>query len=258
MYQLTREIHTPLFTHPVRFLLLLHSTSQWVTYRCARLSIWPRDIYRGFEKQHQSSFYVIIVRAVGWTLTYLTVQNASLIDRPFMCTWTYFIIQMIHNWCVLPTVHSWLFSVWWSFDEGMIRSTLSIHLVRNEHTKRDPQVENEYSRACKDAGKAATLHPDKWLPTADELDTMIEISEPSEDDERKFRAAWKRLRHTQRHYTENSFNTCYWIIFVAHGEGLHPASQGQTGKLCTGNTTCRMLCERPCDNVPVVKALLIC
>ena len=240
----------------VSSLASLNATMSYISLRQA-INLTERHL-PWFRKAASKFFLCHHCESRRMDVDLLNSTECSLIDRPFMCTWTYFIIQMIHNWCVLSTVHSWLFSVWWSLDEGMIRSPLSIHLVRNEHTKRDPQVENKYSRVCKDAGKAATLHPDKWLPTADELDTMIEISEPSEDDERKFRAAWKRLRHTQRHYTENSFNTCYWIIFVAHGEGLHPASQGQTGKLCTGNTTRRMLCERPCDNVPVVKALLIC
>lgn len=86
--------------------------------------------------------------------------------------------------------------------ELLNKSPLPIHLIINDSTKRKWLLENQYSCAQKVRRKAATLHPDQWLPEQDELDLMIQLSGISEEETTTIRAACERLRHTQLHYNK--------------------------------------------------------
>ena len=89
--------------------------------------------------------------------------------------------------------------------ELLNKSALPIHLIINESTKRNWTVENQYSVARKNRKEASTLHPDQWLPQADELDLMIQLSGISEEEAKEIRSAHKRLQNTQLHYNNILF-----------------------------------------------------
>ena len=87
------------------------------------------------------------------------------------------------------------------------KSPLPIHLVLNKLADRHAN-ENSHSKSRKDAHKAATLHPNQWLPTASDLDLMIKYyleqktAGFGEKEASDIRAAIERLKHTQLHYNE--------------------------------------------------------
>ena len=136
--------------------------------------------------------------------------------------------------------------------ELLNKSPLPIHLIINASTERKWLLENEYSRAQKDAHKAATLPTEMWLPKRDEFELMIELSGVTSDEANKLRAAYKRLGDAQPHY--NNIQTFMsvmiqnrWIMLhvVAHREILHSGYQGSAGELRKENTRCGMLGQRP-------------